>query len=215
MDLVDAYDPCGPEDIRAQSDGIVYAWAMAFLANVVGRAMGRVVERSGGISADDTRQWSRESVNQALAKLLVDLAPALGSFPALPVAHDLRSAIEGDSPIALVAPVRRRGQKDRESLWRTARRQVVLAMYFEAGRKDIDMETARRKLAPEIGDDQWAKMKGLISKERRQSVREAGKRGDTSQSDAALAARALAEKWDDLVAFALTRNTGSNRDLTP
>jgi hypothetical protein len=145
--------------------------------------------------------WSDpRGVNRGLARLVHDLAPILGDFPSFPVVHDLLSAIEGDSPIFLVKSKRGRGQKDGLSLPKAARRRFVLAIYFAAGRDEESVTATLRRLAPQVSEKMWERMRLQVAAKARDAVRVAGKAGDLSSPNAANAAKILQTKWSQVLA---------------
>jgi hypothetical protein len=196
-------------DDLAQLDAFIYKSAFIFLACVAGPAIGRVLERFrdgaplGEVPAKKLGAWknlvndqfvaNRVGVNKALALLLSDLAPALGSFPAGPVAGDLVGAIKGNSPRTLVAPFRHRGEKDGTFHWETARKRLALAIYFEAGRSGRKLDTVEDEIVPDIGKDAREAIRGTVPAARRRAVREAGTKG-MQTPDALQASKDLANK---------------------
>ena len=212
MDLADTAD----REAGARVDEELIRHAILALNVIAGPALQRTMERArdtplpvegGATDVGQAGSWDDpRGVNRALARLVHDLAPALGDFPSLPVVHDLISAIGGDSPTCLVKPVRKRGQKDGLSLSKAARRRFVLAVYFSAGREGESLTQTLRRLAPDVSEKSWERMRLQVAAKTREAVREAGRAGDLSSPAAANAARNLQTKWPRVLA-ALSEHT--------
>ena len=226
LDELDALAGAFPEH-AAQLDARIYRGALALLSHLAGRSINRVLERERdgaelGFPSPDApqsaqRDWKDPAaVNRVLARVLYDLAPALGSFPAGSAAHDLISALTGDSPTCLAEPKRKRGQRNYRRLRTQARLRLVLATYYEAGRKGKTVTDVRGDMFPEqpIGDDAWKDMAKAIPKARRDAVRALGKDRSQATPDAARAANDLEHCMAELKNW-LSREGPLNRDLRP
>ncbi|MGA8158168.1 MAG: hypothetical protein WB822_18585, partial [Rhodoplanes sp.] len=97
--LYDASEDAATDEQREQADKELYDFALRLLADVAGPAIGRVLERERDTSLPEpykdeptiTGTWrdNTSGIRKALARLLLDLKPALGSFPAEPIVRDL------------------------------------------------------------------------------------------------------------------------------
>ena len=193
--LFDASEDAVSDEERERADKELYDFALALLADVAGPAIGRVLERERGCplpgEADTAIQRDEETetavqdlwranlngVRKALARLLLDLKPALGTFPTEPVVRDLLAPITHQaSPLILTEPIRTRGKRDRGDLRKEARKRLVYAVYFYAGQTGQSISAARDSVTcGDIIKRTWKELVRDIPMECRRSVRSAGK----------------------------------------
>ncbi len=214
--LFDASEDAGADEEREQADKALYDFAFALLADVAGPAIGRVLERERDCPLPGEAEpaikgtwWENPAgVNRALAQLLLDLKPALEAFPAEPVARDLIAAVMYNaSAVTLVNPKRRRGQRDNKDMKEEARRRLVFAVFFLAGRDGSSVYAARDQATRgDIIGTTWKAMARKVPRERRDAVLAAGKEQAAAQRegrphvlsdpDAIRAESDLAHLWD-------------------
>ena len=183
--LNDASEDATTDEERERADTELYDFALALLADVAGPAIGRVLERERDCplpnepnSAIKGTWHDPAGINRALAKLLFDLKPALGDFPAMAVVNDLMAAVtDGASYRVLVNPTRKRGQRDEQSgVRRAACKKVVFAIHFHAGVTGQSIEAARDEATwGDVVASTWKSMVREIPKARRDAVLAAGK----------------------------------------
>ena len=185
--LFDASEDAATAEQHERADKELYDFALALLADVAGPAIGRVLERERdcplpdevGSSIKATWQDNRNGVRKALARLLLDLEPALGTFPTKPVMRDIiAAATDNASALTLADPARTRGERDHRDLVRTARKRLVFAIVFCAGQTGQSVDKARDSLTNgDVTESTWKNLlRDLdLTIERRRAVKDAGK----------------------------------------
>ena len=191
--LYDASEDASTDKERERADNELYDFVLALLADVAGSAISRVLERERDstlpngeepaikgcwyLDEDDPhkRSANRVGVNMAAAKLLLDLEPVLGTFPAQDLAWDFIAAVlDKSSPRTHVEPKRKPGEHDNSFLTSVARKRVVLAILFHAAQTGQPIRDAREIFCRgDLTDTTWKSMLRGVPKELRDAVQAA------------------------------------------
>lgn len=192
--LNDASEDATTDEERERADTELYDFALALLADVAGPAIGRVLDRERDstlptgeepaikgcwyLDEDDPhkRSANRVGVNVAAARLLLDLAPALGAFPAQDLAWDFLAAVlDNSSPRTHVEPKRKPGEHNNSLLTSVVRKRVALAILFHAAQTGRPIRDARKIFCRgDLTDTTWKTMLRGVPKEVRDAVQAAG-----------------------------------------
>lgn len=200
--LYDASEDAASNKQRERADKKLYGFALGFLAEVAGPAIGRVLERErdsrlpdgtepavkGSWHLDEndpSRGANSVGVNMALASLLLSLEPALGRFPTKPVVRDLvASVLYNADPLTLRLPERGKGEHNHADLRQASRQRIVLAVHFLAGWEGCSIPKARKQATSgDIVRSTWNDIVNEVPQARKDAVHAAGKEQAAAQRE--------------------------------